>query len=165
MQTSILQEVLPLPSTSAKAWRHQRAAHIAKPCPQCRRTGHSACLVERGRKHASDCSSASVPYRNRDTKKSFWHSTVLRVVFGKGLHSRNNKHANSAEYVSKGKRKIERKKGYQTWLLSGLSFPCLIQCPGHCWVPDPALCKPLPEGAKVFLQINSGHCASQHHYT
>lgn len=70
MQTSTLQDVLPLLSTSAIAWRHQHAAHTAKPCLRCHKTGHSAYLVERGRKHAFDCNSASAPYRNRDTKNS-----------------------------------------------------------------------------------------------
>lgn len=67
IQRNVQQAVLPLPSTSAIAWRHQRAVHTARPCLPCRKTGRSACLVERGRKHAFDCNSASVPYGHKDT--------------------------------------------------------------------------------------------------
>lgn len=111
MQTSTRQDVLPLLSTSAIAWRHQHAAHTAKPCLRCHKTGRSAYLVERGRKHAFDCNSASAPYRNRH--KKFLSAQVQLLFWGllwaSGCPAEIKKHPNSVEYVSKCKIKIKKR--------------------------------------------------------
>lgn len=105
VQTNVQQAVLPLPSTSAIAWRHQHAVHTAEPCLLCRRTGRSACLVERGRKHAFDCNSASIPYGHKDTSTRM--SAQIWLQLWGLLWVKNCKDPNSAEYMCKCWRKIK----------------------------------------------------------